>query len=85
MQIFYIPHGEGNGNPLQYSYLGNHMDRGAWRSSAHEVAKLDTTWQLSNNIVYAKQVLVTTILLRDLNFFNTVYLYTRKEKLTYIF
>ena len=26
---FYL--GEGNGNPLQYSYLGNPMDRGAWR------------------------------------------------------
>ena len=23
--------GEGTGNPLQYSCLGNHMDRGAWR------------------------------------------------------
>ena len=22
--------GEGNGNPLQYSYLENPMDRGAW-------------------------------------------------------
>ena len=22
--------GEGNGNPLQYSCLKNHMDRGAW-------------------------------------------------------
>ena len=22
--------GGGNGNPLQYSYLGNPMDRGAW-------------------------------------------------------
>ena len=22
--------GEGNGNSLQYSYLGNPMDRGAW-------------------------------------------------------
>ena len=22
----------GNGNPLQYSCLGNHMDRGAWRA-----------------------------------------------------
>ena len=22
--------GGGNGNPLQYSCLGNHMDRGAW-------------------------------------------------------
>ena len=24
--------GEGNGNPLQYSYLENPMDRGAWRA-----------------------------------------------------
>ena len=23
--------GEGNGNPLQYSFLANPMDRGAWR------------------------------------------------------
>ena len=22
--------GEGNGNPLQYSCLGNHVDRGDW-------------------------------------------------------
>ena len=25
--------GEGSGNPLQYSCLGNHMDRGAWQAS----------------------------------------------------
>ena len=24
------PPGEGNGNPLQYSCLGNPMDKGAW-------------------------------------------------------
>ena len=24
------PHGEGNGNPLQYSCLENPIDRGAW-------------------------------------------------------
>ena len=24
--------GEGNGNPLQYSFLENSMDRGAWRT-----------------------------------------------------
>ena len=27
--------GEGNGNPLQYSCLGNPMDRGAWRAPVH--------------------------------------------------
>ena len=31
--------GEGNGNPLQYSCLGNHMNRGAWGSTVHGVAK----------------------------------------------
>ena len=27
--------GEGNDNPLQYSCLGNPMDRGAWRAIVH--------------------------------------------------
>ena len=31
--------GEGNGNRLQYSYLGNPMDRGAWQAIVHGVAK----------------------------------------------
>ena len=31
--------GGGNGNPLQYSCLGNSMDRGAWRAILHRVAK----------------------------------------------
>ena len=36
--------GEGNGNPFQYSCLGNPMDRGAWQATVHGVAKeLDMT------------------------------------------
>ena len=31
--------GEENGNPLQYSYLENPMDRGAWRAIVHGIAK----------------------------------------------
>ena len=27
--------GEGNGSPLQYSCLGNPMDRGAWQATVH--------------------------------------------------
>ena len=32
----------GNGNPFQYSCLGNPMDRGAWRHTVHGVAKNQT-------------------------------------------
>ena len=35
--------GEGNGNPLQYSWLGNPMDRGAWQATVHGAAESDTT------------------------------------------
>ena len=38
--------GEGNGNPLQYSCLGNHMDRGSWRATVHGVTK---SWTLLSN------------------------------------
>ena len=42
--------GEGNGNPFQYSFLGNPMDRGAWWATASEVTKeLDTTERLTQN------------------------------------
>ena len=34
--------GDGNGNPLQYSCLGNPMDRGAWRATVHGVEKSRT-------------------------------------------
>ena len=36
--------GEGDDNPLQYSYLGNPTDRGAWWATVHGVTKeSDTT------------------------------------------
>jgi len=34
--------GVGNGNPQQYSCLGNPMDRGAWWAIVHEAAKRQT-------------------------------------------
>ena len=34
--------GEGNGNPLQYSYLEDPIDRGAWRAIVHGVTKNQT-------------------------------------------
>ena len=32
--------GEGNGNSLQGSCLGNPMDRRAWKATVHEVARV---------------------------------------------
>ena len=34
--------GGGNGNPLQYSFLENFMDRGAWWATVHGVPKSQT-------------------------------------------
>ena len=31
--------GEGDGNPLQYSCLGNLRDKGAWWATVHRIAK----------------------------------------------
>ena len=45
-----ISPGEGNDNPLQYSCLGNPMDRGAWWATAHGIPEeLDVTQQLNNS------------------------------------
>ena len=42
-------HEEGNGSPLQYSYLENPMDRGAWWATIHGITKeLDTTYRVNN-------------------------------------
>ena len=42
--------GEGNGNPLQFSCLGNPRDRGAWQATIHGFTKeLDMTWWLNSN------------------------------------
>ena len=35
--------GDGNGKLLQYSCLGNPMDRGVWQATVHGVSK-DQTW-----------------------------------------
>ena len=34
--------GEGNGNPLHYSFLENPMDRGVWRATVHQVTESRT-------------------------------------------
>ena len=48
--------GEENGNPLQYSCLGNPMDRGTSRAIVHGVTKSQT--QLSNQTTATEEVYV---------------------------
>ena len=48
---------EGNDNPLQYSCLGNPMDRGIWWATVHGVAKEpDTTEQIKINKKYSHNI-----------------------------
>ena len=45
--------GEGNGNPLQYSCLGNSKHSGAWLATVHGVVKeSDLTQQQNNKSIY---------------------------------
>ena len=41
--------GEGNGNPLQYSFLENSMDRGAWQATVRGCKESDMTEWLSTH------------------------------------
>jgi len=41
--------GEGNGNSLQYSCLGNPMNRGAWRATVHRVTQ---SWIQLSDLAY---------------------------------
>ena len=47
---------KGNGNPLQYSCLGNPMDRGAWRATVHGVAKSQTRLSTHAHIINNHQL-----------------------------
>ena len=47
---------EGNGNPLQYSCLGNPMDRGAWQATVYgsQSVRYDLATKQQQNRVTAK-------------------------------
>ena len=48
--------GRGHGNPLQYSFPENPMDRGARQATVHGVRDLevtDATWNARNSIAFS--------------------------------
>ena len=49
------PPGEGNGNLLQYSYLENPMDGGAWWATVHGVSKSQTRLSHFTSLRFAWQ------------------------------
>ena len=51
--------GGGNGNPLQYSWLENPMDRGAWWATVYRITKLDMTEVTEPAWTVAHQVLLS--------------------------
>ena len=53
--------GVGNGNPLQYSCLGNPIDRGAWQAIVHRVANSLARLQLTLTVIENKHTIMATI------------------------
>ena len=53
-------HGEGKGNLLQYSCLGNSMDRGAWQTADHGVEESDTINSNKNSCIIDLQCCVSS-------------------------
>ena len=56
--------GERNGNPFQYSCLGNPKDRGAWWETVHGVAKCRTQLKLlsTQNCNHLKNQLIQSFI-----------------------
>ena len=50
--------GERHGNPLQYSFLDNPMDRGAWKTTLNGVTESDTTEATAAAAAYVLQFIL---------------------------
>ena len=61
---------EGNGNTLQYSCLGNPMDKGAWRAAVHKGRKeSDKTEATEHTYTYAIKYFSTAWFLIAVEYF----------------
>ena len=64
--------GQGNGNPLQYSSLGNPMDRGSWWATVHEAAK---SWTQLRDWTHIQNIWRTLFFKFTLTFFFLILFY----------
>ena len=73
---------EGHGNSLQYSWLENPMDRGAWEATVHGVTKSQTRLNTAQpRDAYLHTGLETTVVkLRSFDFSEHSLLYLQKIK-----
>ena len=55
--------GEGNGNPLQYSCLGNPMNREAWLATIRGVTKSQTRLRNQTTIPMINYLILSTVLI----------------------
>ena len=68
--------GEGNGNPLQYSFLGKPMDTGAWQATVHGVTELKMAERLTKLLgvymsITISQILTASYSLVTISLFST--------------
>ena len=50
--------GGGDGNPLQYSCLGNLIDQGDWRATVHGIAESDMTEVTAHTCMYGRYLCI---------------------------
>ena len=70
--------GAGNGNALQYSYLANPMDRGAWWGTVHGVIRVRYNWAPPHTHTHCTEHSSTLSLFQV--FFKMYYLYEKNYK-----
>ena len=66
--------GRGNGNPLQYSCLENPMDRVAWQTTVHRVAKSQTQLTIEHTMTREGNTFLILFFFTTFHYYSVVIL-----------